>query len=214
MPAPARPKIYHITHVDNLANLAATGALQSDARMIASGGPATTIGMTSIKERRLALPVRCHPGDSVGEYVPFYFCSRSVMLYLLYRGNHAEVTYRGGQEPIVHLEADLRDAVKWAEGEGRRWAFTLSNAGAYYAEFRSSLDAIDEINWDSVGSNQWSASEIREGKQAEFLMKDAFPWSLFTRIGVRSMPIKMRVDQILTNAAHTPRVEIQPTWYY
>lgn len=214
MPAPARPKIYHITHVDNLANLVAAGALQSDARMIASGGPATTIGMASIKERRLALPVRCHPGDSVGEYVPFYFCSRSVMLYLLYRGNHAEVTYRGGQEPIVHLEADLRDAVEWAEGEGRRWAFTLSNAGAYYAEFRSSLDAIDEINWDSVGSNQWSASEIREGKQAEFLMKDAFPWSLFTRIGVRSMPIKMRVDQILTNAAHTPRVEIQPTWYY
>lgn len=214
MPAPARPKIYHITHVDNLANLAAAGALRSDARMIASGGPATTIGMASIKERRLALPVRCHPGDSVGEYVPFYFCSRSVMLYLLYRGNHAEVTYRGGQEPIVHLEADLRDAVEWAEGEGRRWAFTLSNAGAYYAEFRSSLDAIDEINWDSVGSNQWSASEIREGKQAEFLMKDAFPWSLFTRIGVRSMPIKMRVDQILTNAAHTPRVEIQPTWYY
>lgn len=136
------------------------------------------------------------------------------MLYLLYRGNHAEVTYRGGQEPIVHLEADLRDAVEWAEGEGRRWAFTLSNAGAYYAEFRSSLDAIDEINWDSVGSNQWSASEIREGKQAEFLMKDAFPWSLFTRIGVRSMPVKMRVDQILANAAHAPRVELQPTWYY
>lgn len=69
MPAPARPKIYHITHVDNLANLVATGALLSDARMIASGGPATTIGMASIKERRLALPVRCHPGDSVGEYV-------------------------------------------------------------------------------------------------------------------------------------------------
>lgn len=214
MPAPARPKIYHITHVDNLANLITAGALQSDARMIAAGGPATTIGMASIKQRRLALPVRCHPGENVGEYVPFYFCSRSVMLYLLYRGNHAEVTYRGGQEPIVHLEADLRDAVEWAEGEGRRWAFTLSNAGAYYAEFRSSLDTIDEINWDSVGSNQWSASEIREGKQAEFLMKDAFPWSLFTRIGVRSMPVKMQVDEILKNAAHTPRVEIQPTWYY
>lgn len=214
MPAPARPKIYHITHLDNLANLVAAEALQSDARMIASGGPATAIGMASIKERRLALPVRCHPGDYVGQYVPFYFCSRSVMLYLLYRGNHAEVTYRGGQEPIVHLEADLRDAVEWAEGEGRRWAFTLSNAGAYYAEFRSSLDAIDEINWDSVGSNQWSAPEVREGKQAEFLMKDAFPWSLFTRIGVRSMPVKMRVDQILSNAAHAPRVELQPTWYY
>ena len=101
----------------------------------------------------MGLPVRCHPGDTVGQYVPFYFCSRSVMLYLLHRGNHPEVNYCGGQEPIVHLEADLRTVVDWAQAHGRRWAFTLSNAGAYYAEFRDSLEALDEIRWDAVMSN-------------------------------------------------------------
>jgi len=30
------------------------------------------------------------------------------MLYILWKGNHPEVTYRGGQESIVHLVADVR----------------------------------------------------------------------------------------------------------
>lgn len=103
--------------------------------MIARGGPSATIGMSNIKRRRLALPVRCHPGDRVGDYVPFYFCPRSVMLFVIYCANARELTYRGGQGPIVHLEADLRAVIAWAEEAGRRWAFTLSNAGANYAEF-------------------------------------------------------------------------------
>jgi hypothetical protein len=46
-----------------------------------------------------------------------------VMLYLLYRGNHPDVHYQGGQRPIVHLQADLRRTIDWAEEEGIRWAF-------------------------------------------------------------------------------------------
>ena len=49
MPVPAEPKLYHITHVDNLPAILATGGLQSDAAMVARGGPATTIGMNRIK---------------------------------------------------------------------------------------------------------------------------------------------------------------------
>lgn len=214
MPAPADPKIYHITHLDNLAAVIAQGGLRSDAQMIAAGGPATAIGMASIKARRQQLPVRCHPGDMVGAYVPFYFCSRSVMLYLLHRGNHPEVSYRGGQDPILHLEADLRRVVAWANAEGRRWAFTLSNAGAHYAEFRADLAALNEIRWEAVMANQWSAPEVREGKQAEFLLRDAFPWSLVERIGVRTMPIKLQVDALLQTVTHKPRVDLLPAWYY
>lgn len=73
MTVPSRPKIYHITHVDNLAGILAAGGLQANVAMIARGGPAATIGMSSIKQRRQSLPVKCHPGDTVGGYVPFYF---------------------------------------------------------------------------------------------------------------------------------------------
>jgi ssDNA thymidine ADP-ribosyltransferase, DarT len=28
----------------------------------------------------------------VGEYVPFYFCPRSITLFLLHKGNHVDLT--------------------------------------------------------------------------------------------------------------------------
>ena len=96
MPLPAWPKIYHIVPVDNLASIVANGGLIPDAAMTARGGPPVTIGMKTIKQRRLHLPVTCHPGTHVGDYVPFYFCSRSVMLYVIHRGNAEGLNYAGG----------------------------------------------------------------------------------------------------------------------
>ena len=105
MPVPAHPKIYHIVHVDNLASIVADGCLWSDAVMVQRQG-GTVIGMGSIKQRRLGLPVSCHNGLRVGDCVPFYFCSRSIMLYVIHCANHPELAYRGGQQPIVHLDAN------------------------------------------------------------------------------------------------------------
>jgi hypothetical protein len=170
--------------------------------------------MTKIKERRLALEVDCHPGTKVGEYVPFYFCPRSIMLYLLYRGNHPELSYTGGQQPIVHLEADLHTVVQWAEASGRHWAFSTSNAGAYYTGFFKRLDQLDEINWVAVAARDFRNMTIREGKQAEFLLFDDYPWQLIERIGVINTQVAQQVTAILEQSGYQTSVSVQPTWYY
>lgn len=213
MPVPARPKIYHIVHVDNLASIVADGCLWSDAVMIQRQG-GTVIGMGGIKQRRLGLPVSCHKGVNVGDCVPFYFCSRSIMLYVIYCANHGELAYRGGQQPIVHLEADLHQVVQWAQASGRRWAFSLSNAGAVYAQFRARLDQLGEVNWDAVTALDFRPADVKEGKQAEFLIEQSFPWHLVERIGVHSPGIAPRVASAMQGATHRPRVEVRPDWYY
>ncbi len=213
MTAPARPKIYHIVHVDNLASIVRDGHLWSDASMLSRSG-GTVIGMGGIKQRRLSLPVSCHAGLHVGSCVPFYLCSRSIMLYVIHCANAPDLAYRGGQQPIVHLEADLHAAVGWAEQNQRRWAVSLSNAGAYYAQFRSLVEDLEEINWGAVASKSWSAPEIKEAKQAEFLVEHSFPWHLVERIGIHSTPMAQRVAAGLAGASHRPRVEVQPGWYY
>ncbi len=86
------------------------------------------------------------------------------MLYLMYQGNHPDLEYRGGQDPIIHLEADLHAVVDWANQERRPWSFTLSNAGSYYFEDRSDLSQLDEIDWDAVQARQWQ--NCKERKQA------------------------------------------------
>lgn len=214
MPMPIAPKIYHIVHADRLPSIIADGNLWCDAEIMRRNAAGTTIGMGNIKQRRLTLPVTCHDGDRVGDYVPFYFCSRSIMLYLLYQANHPELTYRGGQESIVHLEADLNEVVAWAENVGRRWAFSLSNAGAFYTRFRSDIDRLDDIDWNAVAAQDWRDPNIKEGKQAEFLVHYAFPWPLFSRIGVQCRRVHDQVQTVLRTTTHMPKVEIKRDWYY
>ena len=196
MPVPTRPKIYHIVHVDRLLSIIEDGYLWCDSDIVRRRSPGTTIGMSSIKQRRLNLPLSSHPRLNVGDCVPFYFCPRSVMLYLLHRGNHPELEYRGGQDQIVHLQADLLDTVTWAENNDLRWAFTLSNAGARYFEDRNDLSRLSEIDWDAVRANQWSG-DYKEGKQAEFLLEKSFPWELVTTIGVHSQDVYAKVISTL-----------------
>ena len=211
---PAHPKIYHIVHIDRLGSIIADGCLWSDAMIVQRQGAGTVIGMGSIKQRRLTLPVSCHPGDNVGEYVPFYFCFRSIMLYVIDCANHPELAYRGGQGPIIHLEADLQRVVTWADANGRRWAFSLSNAGAVYAQFRRHLQQLDQVNWSAVAANDFRSADVKEGKQAEFLVHQSFPWELVDRIGVSSRGMAQLVANAIQGLAHRPRIEIRPDWYY
>lgn len=214
MPTPANPKIYHITSVDNLPGMA-DGTLWSDAERIRQGFPCTLVGMNEIKRRRIEeLEVDCHPGTRVGEYVPFYFCPRSIMLYLLYRGNSPGLTYSGGQRPIVHLRADLRTVVDWADAEGRRYAFTKGNAGTRYTEFFDEITRIGELNWGAIEARDWRDPDVKEGKQAEFLVERSFPWRLVELVGVIGPREAEAVVAATRRAAHQPTVEVKPAWYY
>lgn len=213
MTTPARPKLYHIAHVDRLPSIVADQCLWCDREVARRAPPGTTIGMSGIKQRRLdELRLTSHPALFVGDCVPFYFCPRSVMLYLIHQGNHPELGYRGGQGPIVHFEADLHAVVAWAGAQARRWAFTLSNAGARYFEDRSDLGQLGEIDWNAVQARDWR--QCKDGKQAEFLLEMSFPWHLVERIGVQSRATYTSVVNALAARGHRPPVEIRPEWYY
>jgi len=211
---PQRPKIYHIVHLDKLPSIIADGFLWCDSEAAKRGSPGTVIGRPDLKQARRDRRLASHPGLSVGDCAAFYFCPRSIMLYVISCRNHPALTYRGGQEPIVHLQADLYDSVAWANSNSRRWAFTLSNASSGYFEDRSNLDRLHEINWAAVEETQWSDPKTKEGKQAEFLVERCFPWCLVERIGLRSQRYYQLVIKALATAPHKPETIIVPKWYY
>ncbi|MXX11622.1 MAG: DUF4433 domain-containing protein [Nitrospira sp. SB0675_bin_23] len=212
MPIPNEPKIYHIVHIDRLASIVADDCLWCDAKMSMKQPRGTTIGMNSIKERRLTNALNSHPDVCVGDCVPFYFCPRSVMLYVISQANHLELKYRGGQDPIVHLEADLQRTVAWAEQNKRRWAFTTSNAGSRFFDDYADLADLDKVDWNAVHARDWQ--NCKDGKQAEFLLEDLFPWEMVSRIGVNSKEIYAKVLGALHGTHHRPTVEVLPDWYY
>jgi hypothetical protein len=212
---PSHPKIYHITHVDNLPNIAKRMELVSDAKRITNGLNCSLVGMSTIKQRRLnEIEVSCHRGTMVGEYVPFYFCPRSIMLYILHKGNNPELTYRDGQQPIIHLEADFNTVINWANTNRISWAFSDGNAGAYITNFYKDTTDLNSLNWDAINSTDFRDAKIKEGKQAEFLMFDVFPWELIHKIGTIDSTIEKKVKTVLANIGHQPIVAVERSWYF
>ena len=218
MAVPPHPKIYHIVHVDRLSSILQDGGLYCDAHVVRNALPGTTIGMSGIKERRLAHPLTSYPDLHVGDCVPFYFCPRSVMLYLIWKGNHPDLTYRGGQEPIIHLAANLRDAVNWAAAQQKRWVFTTTNAGSEFFDDYCSWNQLGKINWDAVHAPKWAGRDVplsvKEGKQAEFLLENFCPWEIIKRIFVYSERVCRQVEALLASIPHKPLIEVCPDFYY
>jgi hypothetical protein len=212
---PSNPKIYHITHLDNLPNIASRMELASDANRIASGLTCSLVGMSTIKQRRLTeIEVLCHPGTKVGQYVPFYFCPRSIMLFILHKANNPELTYRGGQKPIVHLEIDLYAAIRWADANRVRWAFSNGNAGAYVTSFFNDPLDLCNLDWIAIGSRDFSDPRVKEGKQAEFLMFGTLPWMLVNKIGTIDNIVATKAQAALVNTRHQPEIAAEPSWYF
>jgi hypothetical protein len=120
--------------------------------------------------------------------------------------------YIGGQADIVHLEADLRGVVDWANGENRRWAFSTGNAATAGVGFHTDLCQLGLIDWDAIQAHSWS--NVSAAKQAEFLLHEFFPWHLIYRIGVSSNKIRHRVDDLVRETTRKPRVTVEPNWYY
>lgn len=199
-------------HIDRLPSIIQNKGLFSDAIIRNGNYPGSTIGMSSIKDRRLTeCELNSHPGLYVGECVPFYFCPRPVMLYLMHVRN-LELSYKGGQESIIHLVSDLRETIAYAEYNKLRWAFTSSNAGSKYFEDFANLNQLSELNWDAINATYWK--DCREAKQAEFLVENSFHWDLIESIGVYNQSMYDDVLNMLAPLQQYPKIEIKRNWYY
>lgn len=102
------------------------------------------------------------------------------------------------------------------EATEHRWAYSLSNAGAYHAAFRSSLADLHHVDWQAVAATDFRTATVRDGKQAEFLVRDFLPWSLVNHIGVCSPGIARQVSACLARmrTPHVPLVSVEPSRYY
>lgn len=203
------PPIYHITHIDNLAGIVTEERLWSDARRIEMGLANTNIGYSHIKARRMRHPVSVAAGGTLGQYVPFNFCFRSVMLYVVSRQH---VDYGGDQNSIVHLVSSTERIV----AAGRSCFFTDRHADLGYARQFDDLSRLaDEVDWTVMPVRQWGGDqELKEKRQAEFLVHDWCPWDTITEITTMDEAMAQVVEGAIAECAHRPQVTVKRDWYY
>ena len=152
------------------------------------------------------ITVPCCGNRFVGEFVPFYFCPRSPMLYTVNIGNTGRPV--GCQRSIVHLVSTVEVAIS----QGKDWAVSDGNAGAFHTSFYAKLDAIAGLDWESIRATNWQGRTHQ--KMAEFLVADSFPWTGIKQIGCHNAKVAGQVNALLQNQAHLPVVNVQPSWYY
>jgi hypothetical protein len=202
---PEQTLIYHITDVENLPGILSEGGLGSDAVMVEKN-PAV-IGYGHIKERRLKqIRVACCGGRFVGEFVPFYFCPRSPMLYTTNKG--ATGRRAGCQGTIVHLVSRVSVGI----GLGRAWAVSDGNAGAFHTWFGATLEAIKTLDWAAIRATDWRGKTHQ--KSAEFLVTEFFPWTGIHAIGCHNIGVAKQVQDLVNTQAHRPAVTVELAWYY
>lgn len=126
--SPENTLIYHITDIANFRGIVAGGGLSSDVAM-APFNP-EVIGYDHIKKRRATeIQVGCCGDRFVGEFVPFYYCPRSPMLFSINNGNTGRPA--GCQRSILHLVSKVGLALNGATD----WAISDGNAGRIIAFF-------------------------------------------------------------------------------
>jgi hypothetical protein len=205
MTVPPDPLIFHITHMENMPGILREGGLWCDRQRIARQLGNTNIGHAHIKQRRLSRAVTTTAGGTLGDYVPFNFCPRSVMLYSVHRGHQ---DYKGGQESVVHLVS----TVSRATALGRPWAFTDRHAELAHALHFDDLTRLSEVPWHVMADQYWST--VKEERQAEFLVHDFFPWPAIAQVMVMTPAAAQLAQAALGAAQHRPPVAIRPDWYY
>ena len=211
MPVPDSVWLYHITHIDNLAGIIRAGGL------LAHNGVDDAyidIAHQAIQSRRNNIYVPCKPNGVLHDYVPFYFCRRSPMLYAIHKGNIE--TYHDGQESIIYLATTLPRV----QQSGIPFVFTDGHAIMSFSEFYNDLADLDKVDWEIMKEKYWADTDADNDRsrrrQAEFLLYQRCPWSLISGIATFNEFIKTRVETLFASeqCEHLPRVITKREWYY
>ena len=109
------------------------------------------------------------------------------MLYSIHKG--FVDGYEGGQARIVHLVSSVENVVR----AGLGWVFTDGHADIAYTDFFDNLRALDKIDWGIMQSRYWHDTDQhpdrKRKRQAEFLVKEFFPWTMIEYIGLQTAQV-------------------------
>jgi hypothetical protein len=170
------------------------------------------IAYSDLKEKRAVTSVEVPPGGTLADYVPFYFGTRSPMLYA-YKGGRV-TGQRENQDNLVYF-AGLAEDVAAA---GLRFAFTdghpIREPKAFYNDL-ADLEAVDfplmkQMMWNDTNDDP----DRKRRRQAEFLVHQKVELGLFRLIGTRNAQMKKEVAQLLEENNIGLPCSVKPNWYY
>jgi hypothetical protein len=196
------PLLYHITHLDNLPAIAQQGGLWAKAHLPADALQAD-LADPNIQDRRHSFLVPGTEGRCLHDYVPFYFCPKSPMLYR--RKEH--------QREIVYLVSRPSHCV----AQRLEWLFTDSHAVTALARYSRDLADLVRLDWLAIESGVWGGSanqEVRRRKQAEWLVYRFVPLDAIAGLAALTPEASRQASECLQREGISKTCITMPSWYY
>lgn len=204
--------IYHLTHIDNLPTIIEHGAIWSKNHLMSSGLQTINIAHQNIQQRRSQRLVPCAPYGVLHDYVPFYFATRSPMLYAIYKNRVQD--YHGEQDSIIYLVSGIEKL----QATKQQFVFTDGHAATDFAQFFVDLADLDQIDWGIMKELYWQDTEDDNNRkwrrQAECLVYHSCPLDAFHGIAVKNEFSLNKVKSRLEQAQLSLPVRIRQEWYF
>lgn len=212
MSRPIPTRVYHFTRVEHLSTIVDSG-LHCDQLAQARSLLRIEVGNTGIKAGRAARQVPVAPHGCVADYVPFYFATRSPMMYAIHKSNVPG--YSEGIDRLVYLGTTVERLAEL----GLDVLLTDRNAVLAYADFVRWSDgepADDFIDWPLMKERYWHNTPEEparlERRMAECLVHGTVPWEAVMAVGARDQAVADEASSII--GLDLPQVLVRPDWYF
>ena len=201
--------IFRICHIDNVPWLLANGV---HCRSSAVFDPNyRNIGNLDLIAKRAAKDVPIPPGGSFNDYVPFYFTSRSPMLYNIKTGWNVDAV------PMRDI-AILVSSLHRVAAAGINFVYTDRHAYMATARFSSSLNHLDRIDWKILDESDFKSTsgypDKKERYQAEALIHRRLPTEALAGIICYDESQSAKVARLVESAGSTMKVIASPKYFF
>lgn len=205
-----KARIFRITHRDNVPWIIRNGLHCSTSRT--ADANFVSIGNPDLIEKRTERKVPNSPGKTLADYIPFYFTPYSPMLLNICTG-WGGIQKRQNSEIVILVSSLLDLAAKKV-----RYVFTDRHAYLATAQYFTSLEDLDRVDWDLIQSRDFKWDSNDPGKQkrymAEALVEDYLPVGALLGIACFDDETKKRIERDAASVGVKLKVIAKPGWYF
>lgn len=199
--------LYRMTHIDNVDHILQNGITHKNA--INANKNFTPIGDSSLISTRNSFVL--NNGKTIGDYIPFYFGTRTPMLYVIQKGFNSVVATPA--EKIIYCVTSIQKIID----QNLNFVFTDGHAvdlfsSQYLPNDVLNIDSL--LDWDAIKTMDWNNAtdlDMKRRKQAEFLIAEDIPFTLILGFYVYNQTAK---DILLSKGVLDKQIRINKPFYF
>lgn len=206
-----RKYCFRITHLQNLNCILENGLVTKHHPK--ASAEYINIGNSQIIDVRSNAPVKIKGYGNIGDYVPFYFTPKSIMLYNILTGYYDPLVPKRKPEEILVIRCEIKKLAQLSY-----FFFTDGQGNDMVTNHHNHLSQLDKIDWKNIQQCNFSKTnddfDRARRYQAEFLVRNEVPVSCFDSLNVYNQEAATYVRAILKDKNSNLAVNIRPQFYF